>query len=135
MSFLDRFSPQLLSILRIISAAMFMAHGTGKLFQWPPVEQFPTGPEPMTLPWVAGVLELVGGALLTVGLGTRIVAFILSGEMAVAYWMAHAPQATFPIQNGGELAIMFCFVFLYIAAAGGGPWSLDNALFRKKAAL
>ena len=133
MSFLDRFSPQLLSILRIISALLFMAHGTGKLFQFPPVEQFPTGPEPMTLPWIAGVLEFVGGALLTVGLGTRIVAFILSGEMAVAYWMAHAPRATFPIQNGGELAIMFCFVFLYIAAAGGGPWSLDNALFRKKA--
>jgi putative oxidoreductase len=133
MGFLDRFSGPLLSVLRIISALLFMAHGTGKLFQWPPVEQFPTGPEPMTLPWIAGVLELVGGSLLTAGLGTRIVAFILSGEMAVAYWMAHAPRAFYPIQNGGELAIMFCFVFLYIAAAGGGPWSLDNILFRKKA--
>jgi putative oxidoreductase len=133
MGFLDRFSGPLLSVLRIISALLFMAHGTGKLFQWPPVEQFPTGPEPMTLPWIAGVLELVGGALLTAGLGTRIVAFILSGEMAVAYWMAHAPRAFYPIQNGGELAIMFCFVFLYIAAAGGGPWSLDTVLFGKKA--
>jgi putative oxidoreductase len=87
----------------------------------------------MTLPWIAGVLELVGGALLAAGLGTRIVAFILSGEMAFAYWMAHAPRAFYPIQNGGELAIMFCFVFLYIAAAGGGPWSLDRALFKAKA--
>jgi putative oxidoreductase len=133
MAFLDRFCPQLLSILRIISALLFMAHGTGKLFQFPPVEQFPNGPEPMTLPWFAGVLELVGGALLTAGLGTRIVAFVLSGEMAFAYWMAHAPRAFYPIQNGGELAIMFCFVFLYIAAAGGGPWSLDRVLFKAKA--
>ena len=131
MGFLDKFSGPLLSVLRIVSALLFMAHGTGKLFQFPPVEQFPTGPEPMTMAWFAGVLELVGGALLTLGLGTRIVAFILSGEMAVAYWMAHAPQAFYPIQNGGELAIMFCFVFLYIAAAGGGPWSLDRALFKK----
>ena len=131
MGFLDKFSGPLLSVLRIVSALLFMAHGTGKLFQFPPVEQFPTGPEPMTMAWFAGVLELVGGALLTLGLGTRIVAFILSGEMAVAYWMAHAPQATYPIQNGGELAIMFCFVFLYIAAAGGGPWSLDRALLKK----
>lgn len=131
MAFLDRFSGPLLSILRIISALLFMAHGTGKLFQFPPVEQFPTGPEPMTLPWFAGVIELVGGALVAAGLFTRIAAFIISGEMAVAYWMVHAPQATYPIQNGGELAIMFCFVFLYIAAAGGGPWSLDRALFKK----
>jgi putative oxidoreductase len=131
MTFLDRFAPQLLSVLRIVSALLFMAHGTGKLFQFPPVEQFPTGPEPMTLPWVAGVLELVGGALLTAGLFTRITAFVLSGEMAVAYWMAHAPRAFYPIQNGGELAIMFCFVFLYIAAAGGGAWSLDRVLFKK----
>lgn len=131
MNFLTPFCGPLLSILRIVSALLFMAHGTGKLFQWPPVDAFPTGPEPMTLPWIAGVLELVGGALLTLGLGTRIVAFILSGQMAVAYWMAHAPQAFYPIQNGGELAIMFCFVFLYIAAAGGGPWSVDKLLAKK----
>ena len=74
----------------------------------------------------------VGGALLALGLFTRPVAFVLSGQMAVAYWMAHAPQATYPIQNGGELAIMFCFVFLYIAAAGGGPWSLDRAVLKSK---
>jgi putative oxidoreductase len=131
MGFLDRFSGPLLSVLRIISALLFMAHGTGKLFQFPPVEAFPTGPEPMTMGWFAGVIELVGGALLAAGLFTRVVAFIVSGEMAVAYWMAHAPHAFYPIQNGGELAIMFCFVFLYIAAAGGGPWSLDRILFKK----
>jgi len=129
---LDRFSGQLLSILRIVTALLFMAHGTGKLFQFPPVAEFPHGPAPMTLAWFAGIIELVGGALLTVGLFSRLAAFIVSGEMAVAYWMVHAPQATYPIQNHGELAIMFCFVFVYIAAAGSGPWSLDAAL-RKKA--
>jgi len=128
---LDRFSGQLLSILRIVAGLLFMAHGTGKLFQFPPVAEFPLGPEPMTLAWFAGIIELVGGALLTVGLSTRVAAFIVSGEMAVAYWMVHAPQATYPIQNHGELAIMFCFVFLYIAAAGPGPWSLDAALRKK----
>ena len=129
---LDRFSGQLLSVLRIIAALLFLAHGTGKFFQFPPVAEFPHGPEPMTLGWFAGLIELVGGALLALGLFSRIAAFIMSGEMAVAYWMVHAPQATYPIQNHGELAIMFCFVFLYIAAAGPGPWSLDAAL-RKKA--
>jgi putative oxidoreductase len=79
-------------------------------------------------------LELVGGALLTLGLFTRPVAFILSGEMAVAYWMAHAPQSFYPIQNQGDAAILYCFVFLYIAAAGGGAWALDNLVFKRKAA-
>ncbi|MGD9966589.1 MAG: DoxX family protein [Hyphomonadaceae bacterium] len=132
MGFLDRFSGPLLSVLRIVSALLFMAHGTGKLFQFPPVEQFPHAPAVLSLPWIAGVLEFVGGALLALGLGTRLVAFILSGQMAVAYWMAHAPQAFYPIQNGGELAIMFCFVFLYLAAAGGGPWSIDSVLNKPK---
>ncbi len=129
---LDRLAGPLLSILRIVTALLFMAHGTGKLFQFPPVEQFPHGPGALTLPWFAGVIELAGGALLTFGLFTRVAAFIVSGEMAFAYWIAHAPRAFYPIQNGGELAIMFCFVFLYIASAGAGPWSLDAAL-RKKA--
>jgi putative oxidoreductase len=127
MAFLDRFSPQLLSILRIISALIFMAHGTAKLLGFPATEMFAEPPAMFTLPWIAGVLELVGGALLAIGLFTRPVAFVLSGEMAAAYWIGHAPQAFYPIQNGGDAAI------LYIAAAGGGPWSLDNALFRKKA--
>jgi putative oxidoreductase len=132
MGFLDRFSPQLLSILRIVSALIFMEHGTAKLLQFPPTEMFASPPEAMTLSWISGVLELVGGALLALGLFTRPVAFILSGEMAVAYWMVHAPQAFYPIQNQGDAAILYCFVFLYIAAAGGGPWSADRALFKPK---
>lgn len=131
MGFLDRFSAPFLSILRIVSALLFIAHGTTKLFSWPPTEMFATPPAPMSLMWFGGGLEAFGGALLLVGLFTRPVAFVLSGMMAVAYWMFHAPQSTFPVQNGGDAAILFCFVFLYIAATGGGPWSLDRALFKK----
>ncbi len=132
MGFLDKFSGQLLSALRIVSALLFMAHGTAKLFGFPATEMFAQPPEPMTLMWFAGVLETVGGALLVLGLFTRPAAFVLSGMMAVAYWMAHAPQSLYPIQNGGDAAILFCFIFLYIAAAGGGPLSLDATLFSKK---
>lgn len=131
MGFLDRFSGPLLSILRIVSALLFMAHGTAKLLGFPATEMFAQPPEPMTLMWFAGVLEFGGGALLALGLFTRPVAFVLSGMMAVAYWMAHAPQAFYPIQNQGELAIMFCFTFLYIAAAGGGPWGVDSLIGKK----
>jgi putative oxidoreductase len=131
MGFLDRFSGPLLSVLRIISALLFMAHGTSKLLNFPPTEMFAQAPETGSLIWIAGVLELVGGALLALGLFTRPVAFVLSGQMAFAYFIGHAPQATFPVQNGGDAAILFCFVFLYIAAAGGGPWSLDRAIFKK----
>jgi putative oxidoreductase len=131
MSFLDRFSPQLLSVLRIVSALLFMAHGASKLLSFPPTEMFAQPPETGTLIWFAGVLELVGGALLAIGLFTRPVAFVLSGQMAFAYFIGHAPQATFPVQNGGDAAILFCFVFLYIAATGGGPWSVDGAISKK----
>ncbi|MGE0597127.1 MAG: DoxX family protein [Hyphomonadaceae bacterium] len=131
MGFLDRFSGQLLSILRIVSALLFLAHGTAKLFQFPATEMFTEPPEVGTLMWIAGAMEVAGGGLLLVGLLTRPVAFVLSGMMAVAYWMAHAPQGMHPILNGGELAIMFCFAFLYIAAAGGGPWALDAIMKRK----
>lgn len=133
MGFLDKFSGPLLSVLRIVSALIFIAHGTTKLFGFPATEMFAVAPEPMTLMWFGGILEAGGGALLLLGLFTRPVAFVLSGMMAVAYWMFHAPASIYPIQNGGDAAILYCFVFLYIAAAGGGPWSLDNALFRKKA--
>jgi putative oxidoreductase len=131
MAFLDRFSPQLLSILRIVAALIFMEHGTAKLLGFPPSEM--PQPEMMSLFWFGGVLEMAGGALLALGLFTRPVAFILSGEMAVAYWMVHAPQAFYPLQNQGDAAILYCFVFLYIAAAGPGPWALDGVLFKKKA--
>jgi putative oxidoreductase len=83
------------------------------------------------LPWIAGVLEIVGGALLVVGLFTRPTAFVLSGLMAFAYWLAHAPKSVFPLLNGGDAAILYCFIFLYIAFAGGGPWSVDEALRKK----
>jgi len=132
MGFLDKYSGALLSILRIISALLFMEHGTAKLLGFPATEMFAVPPEPMTLMWFAGILEFAGGVLLAIGLFTRPVAFVLSGMMAVAYWMAHAPQSVYPIQNQGDAAILFCFVFLYIAAAGGGSWSVDNLLAKKK---
>lgn len=121
-----RYADQALGLLRIISALLFILHGTSKLFGFPP---FTGGelPEVGTLLWIGAVLELVGGLLLIVGLLSRFVAFILSGEMAVAYWMFHAPQSTFPSINNGEAAILFCFIFLYIAAAGPGAWSIGNS--------
>ena len=115
-------SPKLLSLLRIVVALGFIQHGTSKFFGVPP---FPMpGPLPPLLV-AAGVLELVGGGLMLLGLFTRPVAFILSGQMAVAYFMFHAPQGFFPAQNMGEGAMLYCFVFLYFAAAGPGPWSVD----------
>jgi putative oxidoreductase len=115
-------APRVLSILRIVAALLFFEHGTSKLLGFPPSDH---SPELLSLSWIAGALELVGGAFLIVGLFTRPVAFILSGEMAFAYWMAHAPRSAFPLSNGGDAAILYCFVFLYLAFAGGGPWSLD----------
>jgi len=121
-------APRVLSILRIVAALLFFEHGTTKLLGFPPSEH---SPEVLSLSWIAGAMELVGGAFLIVGLFTRPVAFILAGEMAFAYWMAHAPQSPFPVVNGGDSAILFCFVFLYLAFAGGGPWSLDALLGRE----
>jgi len=120
----------MLSVLRIVSGLVYFQHGLQKLlgFPGPP----PNGlPATFTLSWTAGVIELIGGALLVLGLFTRPVAFIVSGEMAFAYWIAHAPRNLYPILNGGNLAIMYCFVFLYLAVVGGGPWSLDNAIRRR----
>ncbi|ODU21159.1 MAG: DoxX family protein [Sphingomonas sp. SCN 67-18] len=115
-------APRLLSLLRIVSALLFFAHGTQKILGFPASDMHPAM---WSLPWIAGILELVGGGLLLIGLFSRPVAFILSGQMAVAYWIAHAPQSPYPSLNGGDAAILFCFVFLYIAAAGPGPWSVD----------
>jgi putative oxidoreductase len=116
-------APRLLSILRIVAALLFMAHGLQKLVGFPPSPMPP--PEAFTFMWFGGVLEAVGGFLLLIGLFSRPVAFVLSGEMAVAYWMFHAPESLYPAVNGGDAAILYCFIFLYIAAVGPGPWSVD----------
>lgn len=125
-SFIYRYSDEALSLLRIVTALLFLLHGTSKILGVP---QFGMEePEIFSLIWVAGIFELIGGALLIVGLYSRPVAFLLSGEMAVAYWMAHAPRSIWPSENLGEPAILFCFIFLFIAAAGPGRWSLDVKL-------
>ena len=122
-------APWLLSVLRIVAAFLFIAHGTQKLFGVPADQPRPPM-ELMSQMGVAGVLETFGGALILVGLFTRPVAFVLAGEMGVAYFMAHAPRNLFPLLNGGELAVLYCFLYLYLAAAGGGPWSLDAVIWR-----
>ena len=122
--FLAPWAPRLLSVLRIVAGLLMVFHGTQKLFGWPPPDH--AGPA-TGLMLVAGILEFGGGLLLLLGLFTRPVAFILSGLMAVAYFMAHAPQHALPIVNQGELAVLYSFVYLYLAAAGPGPWSLDAA--------
>jgi putative oxidoreductase len=124
MSFLRPYTSQLLSVLRIVVGLLLLTHGTTKYLN------FPVGPmnnaSPLTMGGAAGILELIGGALLIVGLFTRPAAFILSGMCAVAYFYAHAPHGFFPILNGGEPAVLYCFVLLYLAAAGGGAWSADR---------
>lgn len=122
--FYQNWTPRLLSVLRIVAGLLFIWHGTQKLFGFPPPAQAMAGPMP-TIILVAGVLELGGGLLLILGLFTRPVAFILSGLMAVAYFMAHASKGLLPVQNGGELAALYSFVFLFLAVAGGGAWGLD----------
>jgi putative oxidoreductase len=126
-TWLSRWQPQLLAVLRIVTALLFLEHGTMKLFHFP-APQMP-GPLP-TLILVAAIIELVAGVLIAVGLFTRIAAFIASGEMAVAYFMGHFPKSPWPGVNMGDAAILFCFVFLYLAAAGAGAWSIDNARAR-----
>lgn len=117
---------RMLSILRIVAAILFIEHGTQKLFGFPERMGGMAAPEMFSLMWWAGALEVVGGALLLLGLFTRPVAFLLSGQMAFAYWMAHAPKAIYPVHNGGDAAILFCFLFLYFVFSGPGVWSLDE---------
>lgn len=122
-------APWLLSLLRVVAAFVFISHGTQKLFAMP-VSQ-PRDPVALfSLMGLAGSIELVGGTLLLVGLFTRPVAFVLSGQMAVAYFLSHAPRGLFPVLNGGEPAVLYCFLFLYVAAAGGGALSLDRVRAR-----
>ena len=126
MNFLDPYAPQIKSILRIVAGLLFLHYGIAKILHFPAVPMlanitpgsWPEGP--------AGTIELIGGALVLIGLFSRIAAFILSGEMAVAYFIGHFPHGFYPVVNGGGAAILFCFVFLYLAAAGPGPWALNQ---------
>lgn len=128
-SFAARWAPRLLSVLRIVAGLLFFAHGVVKLFGYP--DGAAPGQVPLaSLFGVVGVLEFVGGIALIAGWFTRPVAFVMAGEMAFAYFMAHASSSPFPGVNGGEPAVLFCFIFLYLAAAGGGPWSVDARLAR-----
>ena len=123
----NEWEPRVLSIVRIMVGLLFMEHGTAKLLGFPTAAM---APAMFSLLWFAGVIEMVGGALVALGLFTRPVAFLLSGEMAIAYFRAHAPRSFFPFLNGGDLAVLYCFIFLYLAVAGGGSWSLDQLIWR-----
>ena len=121
-----RYAPYVLSIVRIMAALLFFEHGTSRLFGWPsPI----VPPELFSLRWFAGAIELAGGGLLALGLLSRPAALIMSGEMAFAYFLSHASKGFFPILNRGDSAILYCFIFFYIAFAGAGPWSLDAVLW------
>ncbi len=129
----SRLTPYMRSVLRIVVAYLFLLHGSTKIIAFPAG----IGPDnstatPWTQSWIGGWLEFAGGALMLLGLFSRPVAFILAGEMAVAYWQFHAPRGFWPTLNRGEAAALFCFVWLYFAAAGPGPWSLDALIFKRK---
>jgi putative oxidoreductase len=130
MSNLTVWAPRVLSILRIITALLFVEHGLMKLLHFPAPQ--PGAPDPLPpLLLAAGIIEVVGGGLMALGLFTRLAAFVCSGQMAVAYFMMHAPNGFYPALNMGEAAVLYCFVFLYLVFAGPGPWSLD-AIVRKR---
>jgi putative oxidoreductase len=126
-----RLSPQLLSVLRIVAALMFLQAGTVKLIGWPMPMPGGQTASLMTQVGIGGLLEAVGGFLLLIGLFTRPVAFVLSGEMAVAYFQFHFPQGFWPVVNQGQPAVLYCFIWLYFSAAGAGPWSVDALRTRK----
>ena len=123
----NEWEPRVLSIVRIMVGLLFMEHGTAKLLGFPTAAMTP----PMFgLIWFAGAIELVGGALVALGLFTRVAALMMSGEMAIGYFMSHAPRNFFPLLNQGDAAVLYCFIFLYLAVAGGGSWSLDRLMRR-----
>ena len=123
---LEQWSPLALSILRIVVGLLFLEHGTQKILDFPP--SLHGNPALLSLQGVQGIIELVGGVLILIGLFTRPVAFVLSGDMAAAYFMSHGPKDFYPMMNGGDAAILYCFVFLYLVFAGGGRWSIDEAV-------
>jgi putative oxidoreductase len=121
----NTWQPQLHAALRIMAGLLFVEHGTTKLLHWPATDMFPAGQPLPSLMLVAGILEVVGGLMVTVGLFTRVAAFVLAGMMAAAYFMAHLPTSLFPVQNSGDAAVLFCFIFLFLASAGSGAYSID----------
>jgi putative oxidoreductase len=128
-TWLSRWQPQLLAVLRMVTALLYLQHPLVKLFGFPPgvpPGQVPSG----SLFWIAGIVEIIAAPLILIGLFTRLAAFIVAGEMAIAYWMIHAPKGPYPLGNMGESAVLFCFIFLYLAAAGPGAWSVDGARAR-----
>lgn len=126
---LNGLAPYVLSILRIMAGLLFMEHGLSKLFGYPPHGAMP---HPFELEWFAGIIEFTGGGLVALGLFTRPAAFLMSGEMAIGYFMFHAPRSFFPLLSGGDAAVLFCFVFFYLVFAGAGPLSLDALLWGKR---
>ena len=128
--FSERWAPYAVAVLRIVTALLFLQHGMTKILSYPMSSA--SGPPQWSVLWAAGMLELVGSLFLLVGLFSRPVAFLLAGEMAIAYWMVHAPRGPFPMLNDGEGAILFCFVFLLFVATGAGRWSIDAIIARNR---
>lgn len=128
--FSEQWAPYAVAALRIVTALLFLEHGTAKLLAFPETPM--ANPDMWTMPWIAGWFEIVGGLLILVGGWTRWVAVLLAGEMAVAYWLYHAPQSPFPLVNQGEGAILYCFIFLMLAVVGPGKWSIDEMRSRNR---